>query len=60
MCVEAKSSPVPDRFPKEFPIAPHFYLIGFGKFCPPFIYIGGPKGRNSILQHRTLYFGEPP
>jgi hypothetical protein len=34
-----KSSQVPDMFPKEFPIVPHF-----GKCCPPFTYIGGPKG----------------
>jgi len=43
-----------------FSIAPHFYPICFGKFCPPFTYIGGSKGRpNSILQNRTFYFGEP-
>jgi hypothetical protein len=26
--------------------------------CPHFTYIGEPKGRNSILQNRTLYFGQ--
>ncbi len=32
--VTAKSSQVPDMFSKEFPIAPHFYPICFGKCCP--------------------------
>ncbi len=46
------------KFPKEFSIAPHFYPICFGKCCPPFTYIHGqPKGRNSMLQNRTLYLG---
>jgi hypothetical protein len=54
--VNAKSSQVLDVFPKEFPIAPHFYPICFGKCCPPFTCVGGSKGRNSILQNRTLYF----
>jgi hypothetical protein len=40
-----------------FSIAPHFHPICFGKCCPPFNYIGGPKGRNSILQNRSFYFG---
>jgi len=45
-------------FPKEFPIAPHFHPVCFGKCHPPFNFIGGPKGgRNSILQNRTFYFG---
>jgi len=39
--------------PKEFPIAPHFYPICFGKCCPLFTYIGGPKKRNSIFQNRV-------
>jgi hypothetical protein len=47
---KAKSSQVPDMFPKEFSIAPHFHPICFGKCCPPFIYIAGAKGRNSILK----------
>jgi hypothetical protein len=56
---KAKSSQVHDMFSKEFPIAPHFYLICFDKCYPPFTYsAGGPKGRNSILQNRTFYFGE--
>jgi hypothetical protein len=46
---DPRSSQVPDMFLKEFPIAPLLSLI-----------IGGPKGRNSILQNRTLFFGEPP
>jgi hypothetical protein len=53
-----KSSQVLDMFPKEFPIAPHFHLVCFGKCCRPFTFIGGPKGgRNSILQNKTFYFG---
>jgi hypothetical protein len=23
-------------------------------------YVAGPKGRNSILQNKTSYFGDPP
>jgi hypothetical protein len=38
--VKVKSYQVPDMFPKEFPITPHFYPICFGKCCPPFTYIG--------------------
>ncbi len=58
--VKIKSSQVPDMFLKEFPIAPGFYPKCFGECCPPFTYIGGPKGRNSILQNRNFYFGKPP
>ncbi len=29
----------------------------FGKCCPPFTHITGPKARNSILQKKTFYFG---
>jgi hypothetical protein len=39
--VKPKSSQVSDLFPKEFPIAPYFYPICFGKCCPPFTYIHG-------------------
>jgi hypothetical protein len=28
----------------------------FSKCCLPFTYIGGPKGKNFILQNRTFYF----
>jgi len=45
--------------PKKIPIAHHFYPICFGKCCPLFIYMDGPKGRNSILQNKTFYFREP-
>ncbi len=38
---------------KEFPITPHFYFMWFGKCCPPFTYIGGPK-------RRPLYFKIEP
>jgi hypothetical protein len=48
------SSQLPDMFPKEIPIAPHFYPICVGK------YISGPKFKNSILQNRTFCFGESP
>ncbi len=40
--------------PKKIPIAHHFYPICFGKCCPLFIYIDGPKGRNFILQNKTF------
>jgi hypothetical protein len=50
---------VPNMFPNMFSIAPPFYPICFGKCCPPFTYIAGTKDRNSILQNRTIYFGEP-
>jgi hypothetical protein len=45
-------------FPNMFSIACHLYPICFGKCCPPFIYLGGPKGRNSTLQKRTFYIGK--
>ncbi len=35
----------PKVFLNMFLIAPHVYPICFGKSCPPFTYIGGPKGR---------------
>jgi hypothetical protein len=53
------SHQVPNMFPNVFSIAPHFDPLCFGKCCPPLVYIGGPKGRNSILQNRTFYFGCP-
>ncbi len=28
------------------------------KWCPPFTYIGGPKGRNYILENAAFCFGE--
>ncbi len=58
--LHSSSQWVPNMFPNLFFIAPHFYPICFGKCCPPFTYIGAPKGMNSILQDRTFYFGEPP
>jgi hypothetical protein len=45
--------------PNMFPKFPHFYPICFAKCCPPFTYIGGPKGENVLFQNRTFYFGEP-
>ncbi len=53
--IPPKSSQVSDLFLKEFPIAPQIYHIFFGKCCPPFTYISGPKGKNSELQNRTFY-----
>jgi hypothetical protein len=49
---------VPNIFPNIFSIPPHFYLICLGKWCPPFTYIGGPKGRNCTVQNRAFCFGE--
>ncbi len=54
-----RSLQVPNVFPNMFSITPHFYPICFDNCCPPFTYIGGPKGMNYILQYRTFYFGEP-
>ncbi len=36
-------------FPNMFPIAPFFNLTCFGKCCPPFTYIDGPKGGNTPI-----------
>jgi len=42
----------------------HLILIPYAlaNCCPPFTHMGGPKGRNSILQNswRPFYLGEPP
>ncbi len=51
---------VPNVFSHMFSITPHFYPICFGKCCPPFTYIAGPKERNSIFQNKTFYSGEVP
>jgi hypothetical protein len=51
---------IPNVFLNMFSIASHFYPICFGKCCPPFTGIRGPKGTNFILQNKTFYFGEPP
>jgi len=51
---------VPNIFPNIFSIPPHFYSICIGKWCPPFTYIGGPKGRNCTVQNRAFCFGESP
>jgi hypothetical protein len=53
-----RSHQVPNVFLNMFSIAPHFCPICFGKCCPPFTYIAGPKG-NIICQSRTFYFGDP-
>jgi hypothetical protein len=53
-------SPSSQCVPNMLSIVPHFYPVGFAKCCLPFTYIGGPKERNSILQNRIFYFGEPP
>ncbi len=44
-------------FPNMFSIPPQFYPICLGKWCPPFTYIGGPKGKNYIFQNRAFCFG---
>jgi hypothetical protein len=51
---------VPNIFPNIFSILPHFYPICLGKWCPPFTYIGGPKGRNYTVQNRAFCLGESP
>jgi len=43
--------------PNIFSIPPHFYPICLGKWCPPFTYIGGPKGRNCTVQNRAFLWG---
>ncbi len=44
------------RLPDVSP-APHFYPFCFGKCCPPFSYIAWLKGRNCVLQNKTVFFG---
>ncbi len=49
---------VPNISPTFFP-----YLLIFiclGKWCPPFPYMGGQKGKNCIVQNRVFCFGESP
>jgi hypothetical protein len=41
--------------PNIFSIPLHFYPICLGKWCPPFTYIHGPKGRT--VQNRAFCFG---
>jgi len=49
-----------------FPIFPPTFFpylltfICFGKWCPPFTYIGGPKGKTCIVQNKAFCFGESP
>jgi hypothetical protein len=49
------------KFPMCSPTCSPYHLtftpICFGKCWPPFTYIGGQKGRNSILKNRSFYFG---
>ncbi len=51
---------VPNGFPIFSPtFSPYlFTFICLGKWCPPFTYIGGPKGRNCTVQNRAFRFGE--
>jgi hypothetical protein len=51
---------VPNIFPNIFSIPLHFYPICLGKWCPPFTYIRGPKGRNCTVQNRAFCVGEYP
>ncbi len=54
------------QVPNGFPIfSPTFspYLLTFiclGKWCPPFTYMGGQKGRNCTVQNIIFCFGESP
>jgi len=54
-CVKVKSSQAPDMFPKKFQMVLHFYPICFEKCCPPFTYIGRPKGRNFNYTSRNNF-----
>jgi hypothetical protein len=54
--IKAKSSRIPDIFPKEFLVAPHFIPYVLANVVLLFTCIAKPKGRNPILQNRTLYF----
>ncbi len=53
---------VPNGFPIFSPtFSPYlFTFICLGKWCPPFTYIGGPKGRNCTVQNRAFRFEESP
>ncbi len=53
---------VPDGFPIFSPTFSPYLLtfICLGKWCPPFTYIGGPKGRNYTVQNRVFCFAESP
>ncbi len=50
------SHQVSNVFPNMFSIAPDFYPMCLGRCCPPFTYIGGQKGRTSILLKENLLF----
>jgi hypothetical protein len=53
------SHQVPNVFLNMSSIAPHFCPICFGKCCPPFTYISGPKGTLYVkVEHSIL--GSPP
>jgi hypothetical protein len=58
--VKSKNSQVSNMVPKEFPITLQFSPICFGKCCTLFNYILRPKGRNFVIQNRTLHFGGAP
>ncbi len=53
---------VPNGFPIFSPTLSPYLLtfICLRKWCPPFTYIGGPKGRNCTVQDRAFCFGEFP
>ncbi len=53
---------IPNVFPNMFSIAPHFYPICFGKFCPPFTYIYRRANAKELYfsKQNFLYFGETP
>jgi hypothetical protein len=58
--VSSQKVPNFNIFPKTFPIAPQFYPICFGKYCPPGTYIGEANGRNPLFSNGTFHFGEAP
>jgi hypothetical protein len=55
-------SQVPNVFPNMFSSIALLTFIPYtlASVVHLLTYIGGPKGRNIILQNRTFYFGEPP
>jgi hypothetical protein len=54
MCFHYVPNGFPSGFSNIFSIAPHVYPICFVKCCPPFTYILGPKGENSMFKKIAL------
>jgi hypothetical protein len=60
-----RSLQVPMMFPNFAMFSQHVFhstsllsQYALEKWCPPFTYIGGPKGRNYILENAAFCFGE--